>query len=181
MLELTRLAIKNGDFEKRANLREYAAPLLANEIARIQETHRARQSAARVAAVVHERCSVQSHRMEQRSLLPVIHDVPPLLAKERADDPDGLWATKQYGDLKVYTKKANRSYCSSTLVSYPNDSSMVYPQGMVFYCCIHTIKGTYAYYESVLVDRFERSSLMIARRSFSHPLGSTLHRGVDKG
>ncbi|CAM9842398.1 unnamed protein product [Ectocarpus fasciculatus] len=27
-------------------------------------------------------------------------DVAPLLSKERADEPGGLWATKQYGDLK---------------------------------------------------------------------------------
>lgn len=30
-----------------------------------------------------------------------MHDVVPLLSEERADEPDGLWATKQYGDLKV--------------------------------------------------------------------------------
>ena len=33
--------------------------------------------------------------------MPHAHDVAPLLSKERADDPDTLWATKQYGDLKV--------------------------------------------------------------------------------
>ncbi|CAM9407626.1 unnamed protein product [Scytosiphon promiscuus] len=30
----------------------------------------------------------------------VANDVAPLLSKERADEPGGLWATKQYGDLK---------------------------------------------------------------------------------
>lgn len=31
----------------------------------------------------------------------LVSDVAPLLSKERANEPDGLWATKQYGDLKV--------------------------------------------------------------------------------
>lgn len=33
--------------------------------------------------------------------MPFEHDVVPLLSEERADEPDGLWATKQYGDFKV--------------------------------------------------------------------------------
>lgn len=31
----------------------------------------------------------------------LVSDVAPLLSKERASEPGGLWATKQYGDLKV--------------------------------------------------------------------------------
>lgn len=41
-------------------------------------------------------------------------DVAPLLSKERADEPGGLWATKQYGDLKV--SAADLDYFSSSLV-----------------------------------------------------------------
>lgn len=36
-----------------------------------------------------------------KSPMALASDVAPLLSKERADEPDGLWATKQYGDLKV--------------------------------------------------------------------------------
>lgn len=34
-------------------------------------------------------------------IMDLASDVAPLLSKERADEPGGLWATKQYGDLKV--------------------------------------------------------------------------------
>lgn len=34
-------------------------------------------------------------------LMALVSDVAPLLSKERANEPGGLWATKQYGDLKV--------------------------------------------------------------------------------
>lgn len=29
------------------------------------------------------------------------YGITPLLSEERADEPDGLWATKQYGDFQV--------------------------------------------------------------------------------
>ena len=60
--------------------------------------------------------------MEQRSLLSVVHDVPPLLSKERADDPDGLWATKQYGDLKVH--EVNIRSCHATRHHLTYDTTM---------------------------------------------------------
>lgn len=56
--------------------------------------------------------------MEQRHLLPAVHDVAPLLAKERADDPDGLWATKQYGDLKVHEDTGRYFRTLYTMRSY---------------------------------------------------------------
>ena len=109
--------------------------------------------------------------MEQLCLLPVVHNVAPLLAKERAEDPDGLWATKQYGDLKVREDTGTSRYvrtgalCAlrSTLLPYPHDSS----------CTKYIPYMNQAYeYESVLVYHFEGSSLTIARRAFTPP-GST--------
>ena len=37
-------------------------------------------------------------------------DLSPLLSEERADDPEGLWATKQYGDFKVCRRWCSQGY-----------------------------------------------------------------------